>query len=89
MRLGSEGQAVTDKQKKSPAARVLIGLVATLVFATIYTLSMGPMLWLATHGYLSDGTRQILSRAYQPLWVFAGYVPFLKQWLLWYVGLWD
>ena len=78
-----------ENRKRSPAASVLVVLGAMLTLATVYALSMGPMLWLATHGYLSDGMRSVLSKVYEPLWIVAGYIPFLKQLLFWYVGLWD
>jgi len=63
--------------------------VVSVAVLVAYPLSMGPMLWLSTHGYLSDGARQVLSRLYEPLWVVAGYTPFLKQFLHWYVRFWD
>src|SRR5690242_5996938 len=44
-----------ENRKRSPAGSVLVVLGAMLTLAIVYALSMGPMLWLATHGYLSDG----------------------------------
>lgn len=82
-------EAMNDERKQQRTPTIVVTLAAVLVFAAAYVLSIGPMLWLATHGYLSDGARQVLSRAYEPLWVFARCIPFLNQWLLWYVGQWD
>jgi hypothetical protein len=75
-----------------PSHRAVIagwaGVVA-LGLSVAYTLSMGPALWLANHGYLPMGVRQFLSNFYTPLWVVASYVRPLKEFLHWYMSLWQ
>jgi hypothetical protein len=78
-----------NDQPKQPRSLVSVWLiVGALLLPILYTLSMGPMLWLATHGYLPQAARQFLSDFYAPLWIAGGYVPFLKQFLYWYAGFW-
>lgn len=78
-----------EKRIRSRFAVSFITVVAMVVLAGAYALSIGPMLWLATRGYLPQGLRQVLSKVYEPLWLVAGHIPLLKQFLLWYVGRWD
>jgi hypothetical protein len=50
---------------------------------------MGPALWLANHGHLPMAVRHFLSSFYAPLWVVAGYIRPLKNFLHWYMSLWE
>ena len=67
-------------------AWIALGVVGLFV---LYVMAIGPLLWLAAHGYLPDGVRHFLSRAYEPLWIIASYVPSLKQLLHWYIAQWE
>ena len=77
-----------DTEATGTAFKAAYIAVAVALASVFYVLSMGPLLWLSDHGYLSDSVRQFLSRVYEPLWVVASYVPPLKQFLHWYVSLW-
>ena len=63
--------------------------VSMFCLALLYTLSMGPMIWLSGHDYLSPATRAFLSDFYAPLWMISKYLPFLKQFLHWYISFFD
>ena len=64
-------------------------LIVVVVLPFAYVLSMGPLLWLANHGYLPIGVRRFLSNVYAPLWVVASYLRPLKDFLHWYMSLWN
>jgi hypothetical protein len=63
--------------------------VSGLCLVLVYALSLGPMIWLSGNDYLSPATRQFLSDFYAPLWIVSNYVPFLNQFLHWYIGFFD
>ena len=84
MRLGNEGELMSDDQpKKSRTTRVAIALGAVLTFAVAYVLSIGPAYWLIKQGNLSDEALNFytpvtrLSKVCQPFYAF----------LQWYVSL--
>jgi hypothetical protein len=67
------------------ATVVVVGLVLLLLLVPVlYALSVGPVIWLATHGYISkDGNY------YAPIqWVCDHCEPF-DQAMDWYIGLFN
>ena len=59
--MGGEGK----RDKQSSATKVLAS--AALCTLMIYALSIGPVIGLASRGYLGDGTISSLQRFYAPL----------------------
>jgi len=60
---------VTDDRKGSRTSVAVWLGAGVLLLPLFYALSMGPMLWLATLGYVSPALRQFLSDFYAPLWI--------------------
>ena len=77
-----------DKRNGQRTVAVVVAILAAL-FLILYALSMGPMLWLSTHGYFSPSVNRFLSDLYSPLWFVARYIPFLAYALRWYISFWE
>jgi hypothetical protein len=88
-----KGEAMDEPSEPKDSSRISLMMawaaLAGLCLSALYVLSMGPMLWLATHGYLSPEAKQFCSRLYEPLWLASKYVPYLKPFLHWYNSLWS
>ncbi len=67
-----------------PSATVLIWLVLVgLLLPLTYILSIGPVFWLTSQGYLSPSVEAI----YFPLGVLSRLMPPVQDALDWYIGL--
>lgn len=59
-----------------------------LICLLLWPLSLGPVVWLYDHDYMSDQTAQLVGILYQPLsWITQAYPP-LENLLIRYLELW-
>lgn len=71
-------------KKLSRGAVVSVAVCAILIF--LYVLSVAPVQWLQSHGYLAGGYWQSIS-VYRPLVWFSGEVTLAARVLDWYSTL--
>jgi hypothetical protein len=78
--------ADSDKRERSPA--VVIAAIVLPLLPLLYVLSMGPVHWLAKHGYLNGAVAGWLEWFYEPL-EYAATVDAISDVLIWYRSFWD
>jgi hypothetical protein len=60
-----------------------------LIFLVVYVLSIGPMYWQWYDSKYFRDTSPFLARLYNPLDKFCELCPPFRDWLSWYIGLWN
>ena len=74
-----------DKSSKSNAAAILAVIVLLVLLSPLlYVLSVGPVLWLHTHGHFAESWLAI----YVPLDNLCNVSPAFELFLEWYLQLW-
>ena len=82
-----DNSSMDDKAtKRGGGAVVVMVLVVVLLLPMIYVLSVGPAIWLAERGRLSE---QSLTTTYGPLEWTANNVPVVGLAITWYVEWWQ
>lgn len=82
---GGAGKAAGSRGA-GPAAVAAVTLLVLLPL--LYVLSIGPVVWLFSRGYLQVGPESAVAKFYAPLEYVHGEVPWLAGPLDWYVELW-
>ena len=59
-----------------------------LIMFGIYVLSIGPMYWTWVRAKHVEGNF-FVAAFYEPLWRICEFIPPLREWLNWYVRLWN
>lgn len=92
----SEIEAAPAEEERDPtpdfyspgqfAARVYNRL---LIFLVLYVLSIGPLYWQWYDSKYFRDTSPFLARLYNPLDKFCELCPPFRDWLSWYISLWN
>ena len=77
------------KERSSGAVVIALALLVLLGLPVLYALSIGPIAWLANHGYLSQWLLEVLSVVYWPLECVAHSSEWTEQWAEWYIEFWQ
>jgi hypothetical protein len=62
-------------------SRMVVALAVLGALWVLYVVSVGPVLWLAAHGYLPVA----VSHLYDPLWYLGRNVPWLGRFVEWWI----
>jgi len=84
--------AAEDLDKKEDPTGWLADYLITsaeqlIILFGLYVLSIGPMYWIWIEAKYVDGS-YIVAAFYEPLWRLCGLIPFLGDWVNWYVSFW-
>lgn len=66
---------------------IVASIEQMIILLGVYIFSIGPMYWIWLESKQVDGT-YAFAVIYEPLWILAGIIPPLGEWLNWYVRLW-
>ncbi|TWT58784.1 hypothetical protein KOR42_21700 [Thalassoglobus neptunius] len=77
----------TGSKTKTPTHPIVASIEQMIILIGFYILSIGPMYWQWIAAKDVDGFH-FIEVLYRPLWVLAGEIPALGDWLNWYVRLW-
>jgi hypothetical protein len=75
----------SDRRPRQSGGLLVGCFITALILLPPYVLSTGPMLWLAKRGYVHPA----IGLVYAPLVLLAEWVPYVRNALNWYVGLWQ
>jgi len=73
-----------DRSRNSSAA----WLIAVVVLVVLYTLSVGPFVWLSEHGVLSPAAVQRIQFLYYPIAWLRDNNTVCEVIINWYLGFW-
>ena len=84
--------AAEDSPQEEDSSGGLAGyLIASaeqmVILIGVYLFSIGPMYWIWLGAKYVDGNYYVAA-LYEPLWRLCGAIPFLGDWVNWYVRLW-
>jgi uncharacterized membrane protein SpoIIM required for sporulation len=76
-----------SKRRRLPA--ILIAATIALALPIAYIFSVGPVHWLAAHGYIRDESLFLIEWFYAPLYFVAARIDAVNRGLQWWLLLWD
>jgi hypothetical protein len=76
-----------SKRRRTPA--ILIAATIALALPIAYVISLGPVHWLATHGYIRDESLFLIEWFYAPLYFAAAHINAVNKAIKWWLLLWD
>jgi hypothetical protein len=76
------------KESSGGPLAIALAVLVLLGLPVLYFLSIGPIVWLASHEYLSDNTVQWLSAAYWALESLADSSDVFRGIAEWYISFW-